>query len=332
MSGALTMTALWWVPRPALLGCSPQPGARLPSCPSYCGGLFQCTPSPGPMTRWAGEPHKYFLSHSSHTQLNRDLSSFMCVFLCSSVLLSCSPQLWTWCAEIPHCFKVWNEHIIVPRRLTVPAVNVNYFHWCAVVFDFSSCWSLQAKTVQGSERWWRRPLRVRPTRGSSGLTRWDKPQKKTQNTVYCNSSSASVQWRERSAHSLVCVKHHFSMSHVPVKHKNLFVTLLFSSSHCYIIKLAVNNSPPLLASAASILLFHALICKWTNTVKCTFFVKTVKNIYFTVAGANVISTSSGRVSYAVDIMSSQWFSQAQWLQCLEKTVQCNFSHILREAN
>lgn len=73
MCVALTTTALSWVPRPASLGCSPQPDARLQSCPSYCGGLFQCTPSPGPRTRWAAETHKYFLSHSSHTQLNRNL-------------------------------------------------------------------------------------------------------------------------------------------------------------------------------------------------------------------------------------------------------------------
>lgn len=26
------------------------------------------------------------------------------------------------------------------------------------------------------------------------------------------------------------------------------------------------------------------------------------------------------------------FSQARWLQCLEKAAQCNFSHILRDAN
>lgn len=44
---------------------------------------------------------------------------------------------WTQWAEIPVCFKAWNEHIIVPRRLAVPAVNVRYFHrCCAVFFDF----------------------------------------------------------------------------------------------------------------------------------------------------------------------------------------------------
>ena len=68
MCGALTTTALWWAPRPALLGCSPQPDARLPLCPSYCGGPFQCTPSPGPRTRWTAELHKYFLSQSSCTE------------------------------------------------------------------------------------------------------------------------------------------------------------------------------------------------------------------------------------------------------------------------
>lgn len=83
----------------------------------------------------------------------------------------CSPGLWTGRAEIPSCLKAWNEHIIVSKRPAVPAVNAHYVHWCCAVFNFSSCWSLLAKTVQGSERWWRRPLRVSPTRGSSGLTR-----------------------------------------------------------------------------------------------------------------------------------------------------------------
>lgn len=87
MCVALTTTAHWWVPRPASLGCSPQPDARLPSCPSYCGGLFQCTPSPGPRTRWVAEPHKYFLSHSSRTQRKRNLYKFIWAFLCSFILL-----------------------------------------------------------------------------------------------------------------------------------------------------------------------------------------------------------------------------------------------------
>lgn len=87
MCGALTTTAHWWVPRPASLGCFPQSDVRLPSCPSYCGGLFQCTPSPGPRTRWAAEPHKYFLSHSSRRQLTRNLYKLIWAFLCSSTLL-----------------------------------------------------------------------------------------------------------------------------------------------------------------------------------------------------------------------------------------------------
>lgn len=99
MCAALTTTALSWVPRPALLGCFPQPDAQLPSCPSYCGGLFPCTPSPGPRTRWVAEPHKYFLSHCSHTELNRNLYYFMWVCLCSSMLLSVftsavNPERW----------------------------------------------------------------------------------------------------------------------------------------------------------------------------------------------------------------------------------------------
>ena len=140
-SGALTTTALSWAPRPALPGCSLQPDAQLPSCPSYRGGLFPCTPSPGPRTRWAAEPHKYFL-HAA--RLNRNLHKLIQVSLCGGCL--CSPQQWTWRAELPptphththtHSFKVWNEHIIVPRRLAVPAVNVHNSRWCcAVVFRF----------------------------------------------------------------------------------------------------------------------------------------------------------------------------------------------------
>lgn len=168
MCGALTTTAHWWVLRPASLGCSPQPDVRLPSCPSYCGGLFQCTPSPGPRTRWAAKPHKYFLSHSSRTQPTRNLSKLTWAFLCSScVHLSIEPGV----LKSPTVFKC-EMNIIVPRRLAVTAVNVYYFHWRYVVtFNFSSCWGLQAKTVQDSEHWWWRPLRVSPIRGSSGITR-----------------------------------------------------------------------------------------------------------------------------------------------------------------
>ncbi len=65
-----------------------------------------------------------------------------------SVALCCclyTLQLWTRRAEIPCCFKVWNEHIIVPRRLAVPAENAHYFHsCCAVVFSVS-----QAAEVSG---------------------------------------------------------------------------------------------------------------------------------------------------------------------------------------
>lgn len=98
----LTTTALWWVPKPASLGCSLQPDAQLPSCPSYSGGLFLCTPSPGPRTRWAAEPHKYFLSCCNNTQLKRNLCKLI-LSLCSYVSVcvavnpafQMSPTLWS---------------------------------------------------------------------------------------------------------------------------------------------------------------------------------------------------------------------------------------------
>lgn len=101
MRGARTTTALWWVPKPASLGCSLQPDAQLPSCPTYSGGLFPCTPSPGPRTRWAAEPHKYFLSCCIH-RWKRNLCKLI-LSLCSSLYVcvvvnpafQMSPTLWS---------------------------------------------------------------------------------------------------------------------------------------------------------------------------------------------------------------------------------------------
>lgn len=131
MCGALTTTALWWVPKPALLGCSLQPDARVPSCPSYSGSLFPCTLSPGPRTRWAADPHKYFLSCNSYSWIETSDS------LCGSIFLSVFTLAENQRTKVPHCFKVWKDNIIEPITLAVHAVNVHYFHECALVFWFS---------------------------------------------------------------------------------------------------------------------------------------------------------------------------------------------------
>lgn len=77
--------------------------------------------------------------------------------------------------------------------------------------------------------------------------------------------------------------------------------------------------------------FACLVCKLANKI-AHFLVKSLQFPEAAAAAADTISTSSGRVSYAPGIVSSRWFSQARWLQCLQKAAQCNFSHILRDTN
>lgn len=121
MCGVLTTTALWWVPRLALLGCSPKPD---PSCPSYCGGLFQCTPSPEPSTRWAAEPHKYFLFTAAATQSwLQNCVNYFGLFSVAPCGHLCASQLW-----FPTVLKCEMSIHLCPQE--VPRVNIHYFHWC----------------------------------------------------------------------------------------------------------------------------------------------------------------------------------------------------------